>query len=201
MASTPSSRRSTHCSRTPARWARPHRGHRTRHRRKRCAATASRSISQPEKYVARNREGVPGRDDRRKFEILLARAENAREVLATELTRLGAIVDEAIAYRTVPETEDVAGGIARFREEGADWITFTSFVHGGKFRGAQAPAPRAAQDGEQRPDHVGDDASARARRGRRGRGPRHPRPRRGDPESRGEMTPHRRERFFSSAVR
>ena len=58
--------------------------------------------------------------------ILLARAEQARDVLPRELTKLGAIVDEAIAYRTVPETADVSGGIARFREEGADLITFTS---------------------------------------------------------------------------
>jgi len=58
--------------------------------------------------------------------ILLARAEQARDLLPTELLRLGAIVDEAIAYRTVPETEDISGGIARFKAEGADMITFTS---------------------------------------------------------------------------
>ena len=29
-------------------------------------------------------------------------------------------------YETVPEKEDVSGGIRRFREEGADMITFTS---------------------------------------------------------------------------
>jgi len=58
--------------------------------------------------------------------ILLARAEQTRDVLPKELTKLGAIVDEAIAYRTVPETEDVSGALARFREEGADLITFTS---------------------------------------------------------------------------
>ncbi len=60
------------------------------------------------------------------LKVLLPRAEGAREVLATELTRLGAIVDEAVAYRTVPETGDAAGGIERFKDEGADWITFTS---------------------------------------------------------------------------
>jgi len=58
--------------------------------------------------------------------ILLARAEQTRDVLPKELTKLGAIVDEAIAYRTVPETEDASGALARFREEGADLITFTS---------------------------------------------------------------------------
>jgi uroporphyrinogen III methyltransferase/synthase len=58
--------------------------------------------------------------------ILLARAETARDVLPRELAKLGAIVDEAIAYRTVAETDDVSGGQARFRAEGADLITFTS---------------------------------------------------------------------------
>jgi uroporphyrinogen III methyltransferase/synthase len=58
--------------------------------------------------------------------ILIARAEKARDVLPDELTKLGAIVDVAAAYRTVPETEDISGAIARFREEGADMVTFTS---------------------------------------------------------------------------
>lgn len=58
--------------------------------------------------------------------ILLARAEVARDVLPRELTKLGAIVDEALAYRTVPETGDAASGIRRFREEGAEMVTFTS---------------------------------------------------------------------------
>ena len=58
--------------------------------------------------------------------MLLARAEQARDLLPKELHRLGAIVDEAVAYRTVPETEDISGGIARFKAEGADMITFTS---------------------------------------------------------------------------
>ena len=39
---------------------------------------------------------------------------------------MGAIVDEAYAYRTVPETRDVTGARHRFVEEGADLITFTS---------------------------------------------------------------------------
>jgi len=55
-----------------------------------------------------------------------ARAEGARDVLPIELEKLGAIVDETIAYRTVPETEDVSGGIERYRTEGADMVTFTS---------------------------------------------------------------------------
>ncbi|ALJ57007.1 Uroporphyrinogen-III C-methyltransferase [Candidatus Xiphinematobacter sp. Idaho Grape] len=57
--------------------------------------------------------------------ILLARSGNARPFLRKELTRLGAIVDEAIAYRTVPESDECVG-MRRFCEEGADIVTFTS---------------------------------------------------------------------------
>jgi uroporphyrinogen III methyltransferase/synthase len=73
--------------------------------------------------------------------ILLARAEQSRDVLPKELARLGAIVDEAVAYRTVPETEDVSGGIARFREEGADLITFTSSSTVENFMALKLPIP------------------------------------------------------------
>ena len=58
--------------------------------------------------------------------VLLVRAEKARDVLPQELNRLGAILDQGIAYRTVPETADVTGARARFTDEGADLITFTS---------------------------------------------------------------------------
>ena len=77
--------------------------------------------------------------------ILLARAEQARDVLPRELTKLGAIVDEAIAYRTVPETADVSGGIARFREEGADLITFTSSSTVENFMALKLPLPAGLQ--------------------------------------------------------
>ena len=60
------------------------------------------------------------------LKFLLARAQGARETLPKRLTELGAIVDEAIAYRTVPETSDTSGTLERFRAEGADLITFTS---------------------------------------------------------------------------
>ena len=47
-------------------------------------------------------------------------------MLSRKLSKLGAIVDELFAYRTVPETRDVTGARRRFLEEGADLITFTS---------------------------------------------------------------------------
>jgi uroporphyrinogen III methyltransferase/synthase len=97
---------------------------------------------QPEEFVA---EGVvkafqkDGSIENQKF--LLARAEQARDVLPKELTKLGAIVDEAIAYRTVAETEDVSGAQARFREEGADLITFTSSSTVENFLALKLPWP------------------------------------------------------------
>jgi uroporphyrinogen III methyltransferase/synthase len=39
---------------------------------------------------------------------------------------MGAIVDDIACYKTVPETDDRNGAVARLLETGADWITFTS---------------------------------------------------------------------------
>lgn len=60
--------------------------------------------------------------------VLIVRAEKTRDLLAGALTKQGAIVDEGVGYRTVPETAatDRTGTIERFRNEGADLITFAS---------------------------------------------------------------------------
>jgi len=58
--------------------------------------------------------------------VLWVKAEKTRDVLGKALQEMGAIVDEAIAYRTVAETGDPLGAQARLAEEGADMITFTS---------------------------------------------------------------------------
>lgn len=58
--------------------------------------------------------------------ILIARAEKARDLLPKRLSGMGAIVDEAFAYRTVPEARDVTGARDRLSKQGADLITFTS---------------------------------------------------------------------------
>ena len=58
--------------------------------------------------------------------ILWVKAAESRDVISKELMEMGAIVDECIAYRTVPETEDPTGAKKRLAEEGADMITFTS---------------------------------------------------------------------------
>jgi uroporphyrinogen III methyltransferase/synthase len=62
-------------------------------------------------------------------------------VLPKELTRRGAIVDEALAYKTVPETEDLTGAAARFRKEGADLVTFTSSSTAENFMALNLPLP------------------------------------------------------------
>jgi uroporphyrin-III C-methyltransferase len=58
--------------------------------------------------------------------ILVVRAEKARDVVPKELSAAGAIVDEAFAYRTVPETRDISGAQRQLAQGGADLITFTS---------------------------------------------------------------------------
>ena len=60
------------------------------------------------------------------LKICLLRAEVANPELPEALEELGAIVDDIACYKTVPETEDLAGAAARLLEGGADWITFTS---------------------------------------------------------------------------
>jgi uroporphyrinogen III methyltransferase/synthase len=75
--------------------------------------------------------------------ILLARAEQARDVLPRRLSALGAIVDEAIAYRTVAEDDATLPGRMRFLEEGADLITFTSSSTVEHFAALQLPVPPA----------------------------------------------------------
>jgi uroporphyrinogen III methyltransferase/synthase len=58
--------------------------------------------------------------------ILLLRAEVTNKDLPRHLEELGAIVDDVACYKTMPETEDREGAVARLLETGADWITFTS---------------------------------------------------------------------------
>ena len=101
---------------------------------------------QPEEFVAesivREFQKQGGVENLR---ILLARAEKARDVLPRELSKLGAIVDEAYAYRTVPETRDVTGARRRLLEEGADLITFTSSSTVENFLALGLPWPKGMQ--------------------------------------------------------
>ncbi len=73
--------------------------------------------------------------------VLWVKAEETREVISNELTGMRAIVDEAIAYRTVAETEDPSGAKARLLDEGADMITFTSSSTVDHFVAMKIPLP------------------------------------------------------------
>ena len=82
----------------------------------------------PEKSVAESladalEDGIGSLDN---LKMLWVKAEVTRDVLSQRLRKKGVILDEAIAYRTIGETNDNAGAIDRFKEEGADVITFTS---------------------------------------------------------------------------
>jgi uroporphyrinogen III methyltransferase/synthase len=101
---------------------------------------------QPEEFIAeaivrefKKQGGVEN------LRILLARAEKARDLLPTELSALGAIVDEGFAYRTVPETRDDSGARRRLLEEGADLITFTSSSTVENFLALELPWPAKMQ--------------------------------------------------------
>ena len=79
-------------------------------------------------YIA---EGLARAFDRKgvsldNLKCLWVKGEQTCEVIDDYMKEKHAILDQAIAYRSVPETDDPTGGQARFKEEGADIITFTS---------------------------------------------------------------------------
>jgi len=79
------------------------------------------------------------------LKILLVRAEKARDVLSKGLSGLGAIVDEAFAYRTMPETRDTSGARQQLAKQGADLITFTSSSTVENFLALGLPWPKRTQ--------------------------------------------------------
>jgi uroporphyrinogen III methyltransferase / synthase len=98
---------------------------------------------QPEEAVAeRLVEAFQQHESVENLKFLLVRAAQARDVLPKRLTQLGAIVDEAIAYRTLPETDDITGAKKRFTDEGADLITFTSSSTVENFLAMKLPWPK-----------------------------------------------------------
>lgn len=97
---------------------------------------------QPQEFVAEAVvKAFREQGDVENLRILLARAEQARDVLPKELSKLGAIVDEGFAYRTMPETRDATGARRRFAEKGADLITFTSSSTVENFLALELPWP------------------------------------------------------------
>lgn len=105
--------------------------------------------AQPETAVAEKLvEAIQKETSVENLKILVVRPEVTRDVLARELGKLGAIVDEAIAYRTVPETGETAASnpdrpsaLERFRREGADVITFASGSSVENFLALKLPKP------------------------------------------------------------
>ncbi len=83
--------------------------------------------------------------------ILLAKAEVTRDVLSRELTAMGAIVDEAIAYRTVAGDGRHRRGHSAFQRRGRRSRDLHKFVHGGEFRRTKTAAPSRHKDCEHRP--------------------------------------------------
>ena len=77
--------------------------------------------------------------------MLWVHGEQARRVIYDELMKRQAIVDECLAYSTVPETEDISGAQARLREEGADIITFTSSSTVRHFMAMNLPLPQGCR--------------------------------------------------------
>ncbi len=103
---------------------------------------------QPEEFVAESVVKEFQKDGGvENLRILLARAEQARDVLPKQLSALGGIVDEAFAYKTVPETRDQTGARRRLLEQGADLITFTSSSTVENFLALGLPWPAGMQVG------------------------------------------------------
>ncbi len=80
----------------------------------------------PKRFVAEGLIEAFQKDSIENQTILWIKAAESRDVIYDGLTALGAIVDECIAYQTLPATGDSTGAIARLAEQGADMITFTS---------------------------------------------------------------------------
>ena len=100
----------------------------------------------PETYIA---EGlVKAFTDNEHIEnqtVLWVRGAEARDTIQLGLSALGAIVDECIAYKTVPEFDDPNGAKERFAKEGADAITFVSSSAAKHFFALGMPFPENCQ--------------------------------------------------------
>src|SRR5436189_1399693 len=79
------------------------------------------------------------------LKILLLRAEKARDVLPKEISGLGAIVDEAFAYRNLPEKRDPTGARQQLAKRGDELITFISSSTVENFLSLGLPWPKGMQ--------------------------------------------------------
>ena len=95
----------------------------------------------PKKFVA---EGLIDAFEEINIEnltVLWVKAAESRDVIYDGLMKLGAIVDECIAYQTVSEKEDPTGAQEKFSTEGADMVTFTSSSTAEHFFALDLPWP------------------------------------------------------------
>ena len=113
----------------------------------------------PERFVAEGLVDAFRKESVENLTVLWVKAEESRETVGEGLTALGAIVDECIAYRTVPESDDPGGAMARITAEGADLITFTSASTADHFMALGAAWPEGAVAGS-----IGPVTSAALRR-------------------------------------
>ena len=95
----------------------------------------------PEKFVAESLIDAFKEINVENLTMLWVKAAESRDVIYDGLVKLGAIVDECIAYRTVPETDDYTGAQAKFIAEGADMVTFTSSSTAEHFFALDLPWP------------------------------------------------------------
>jgi len=80
----------------------------------------------PESYRAESVVEAFANIDTKDKKILLPRAAQARPILPVELSRMGAVVDEIIAYRTKAVNDNADFLLKRLKERKIDIITFTS---------------------------------------------------------------------------
>lgn len=73
--------------------------------------------------------------------VLWVRGAEARDTINMGLSALGAIVDQCVAYKTVPEFDDPNGAKERFAKEGADAVTFVSSSAAKHFFALNMPFP------------------------------------------------------------
>ncbi len=95
----------------------------------------------PEEYLAEGLIKAFTAESIENLNMLVIRPQENRDVLVDGLTRLGAIVDSAIAYKTVPETTGISQVLQNLRENGADAITFTSASTVNHFLDLRIPWP------------------------------------------------------------
>jgi len=86
-------------------------------------------------------ETIRKQTDVENVKMLVVRPVETSGALAAGLAKMGAIVDEGIAYRTVPEPDDRTRARERLETEGADLVVFTSSSTARNFFSLKLPLP------------------------------------------------------------